>query len=73
MHLAKRRNVGHAVEKDNSRDQLFGVLHFVDGAFFDFPVQLTIAPVIAHLRMDHVLIDRGQFVGQEAVERFDTF
>jgi len=66
--FVQRGDCRKALQKKNSADQFFLVLHLVDGAFFEVLVKLLIAPVIAHFGMDHVLVDSRQLVGQKPVE-----
>ena len=51
------------LKKEDASDQLLGVLHLDDGPFLDCLIQLFVLPVIAHLGMDHVLVDGSQFLG----------
>jgi hypothetical protein len=57
-----------AVQKENTGNQLLGMLHFGLGPFLDHLVQALIAPVAAHLRMDYVLVDNSQLLGQSQIE-----
>jgi hypothetical protein len=51
-----------AFQEQDAGDMLFGVAHFGDGAFFDCFVQHGVAPILSHLAMNHILVNRGQFV-----------
>ena len=57
-----------AFQKENTGNQLLGVLHFGYGPFLDHLVQAFITLVVAHLRMDHVLVNSSQFLGQSQIE-----
>mgnify|MGYP000997123907 CR=1 FL=1 len=50
-----------------------GVLHFVDRPLFKAVVQLAIALILAHFRMDDVLVNCGQLTGKQSVQRVNQF
>ncbi|MCK7522544.1 MAG: hypothetical protein MZV64_35110 [Ignavibacteriales bacterium] len=49
------------------------MVHLVNGLLFDLLVEFSVAPVIAHFRVNHVLADGGQFVRQKVVQDLDQF
>jgi demethylmenaquinone methyltransferase/2-methoxy-6-polyprenyl-1,4-benzoquinol methylase len=61
------RDDGCAFQENDASDQPFGVMHFVHGLRFDGLVEFIVTPVVAHLRVNHVLTDSGQFVGEQFV------
>ena len=56
--------VGHPVEEQDPLDQRLGVLHLVDRLVADVRRQLRESPVVAHLGVDEVLVDRRELGGQ---------
>src|SRR5713101_3752177 len=48
------------VEKQNALDQFFSVFHFVDRLLLDELAQLAVMPVLAHFRVQEILIDGGE-------------
>src|SRR6185369_14298724 len=52
-------------------DDLVGVLHLAEGLFVVDLGQHGIAPVLAHPRVDEVLVDAGQFLAQDLVQQVD--
>src|SRR5690606_34290746 len=64
-------NVRDPLQEEDALDQIVGVLHLVDGLLVDMLPKALIAPVLAHLRVDEVLIDRGQFGREDVVEMID--
>ena len=67
------RQARYRIEEQNALDQRLRVLHFVDGPFPDNAAQPAVVPVLAHLGMDEILIDRRQLFLQDVVEGFDDF
>ncbi|MPN55636.1 hypothetical protein SDC9_203320 [bioreactor metagenome] len=53
------------LKEQNSANKVLGMLHLGDSALFDPFVQLAITPIFAHFRMNHVLVDCGQFSGEQ--------
>jgi hypothetical protein len=47
------------------------VFHLGDGPLLDRLIQPFALPVFAHLGVDHVLVDRGQFLGQAHIQVLD--
>src|SRR6185503_3376276 len=62
---------GHAVEKEHALDDLVGVLHLVDGLVVRVLGEDGITPVLAHPRMDEVLVDAGQLLAKHLIEQID--
>ena len=52
-------------------DQLVGVLHLRDGLFTELLGEALVAPVAEHLRVDEVLIDRGELRREHVVQQLD--
>jgi hypothetical protein len=50
---------------------LLGVLHLVDRLLLDVVPEPVIAPVVAHLRVEKVLVDGGQLFAQRDVQLLD--
>src|SRR6185436_17771083 len=69
--LAEALDVGDALEEQHALDQLLGMFHLADGVLADDPVQAIVAPVLAHLAVHEILIDRGELRGQNVVEDLD--
>ena len=60
-----------AVEEQDALDQPLGVFHLDDRAFLDRVRQAAVVPVLAHLGVDHVLVDGRELFGQSGVELVD--
>src|SRR6185295_13266157 len=71
--LAEALDVGDAVEEEDTLDQFFGMLHLADGVLADDLVEPVVAPVLAHLAVDEVLVDGGELAGQDFVQDLDDF
>ena len=71
VHVVQLGDDGHPFQEDDPPDELLGVLHLVDGPLLEVLVELFVAPVGTHLGMHHVLVDGGQLVGEQPVERGD--
>ncbi|MNT17309.1 hypothetical protein D3C72_1524520 [compost metagenome] len=71
--LVQRLQIRQAVEHQDAVDQLVGVFHFADRFFVFLLAQLFQAPVLVHARMQEVLVDGRQFVGELCVEHADDF
>src|SRR5439155_10130840 len=54
--LAELLHIRRAFEVENPRDELIGVAHLADGLAADFLPEPLVAPVLAHARVDEVLI-----------------
>ena len=64
-------HVGDALEVEDPVDQRLGVLHLVDRLVADVLGEPLVAPVVAHLGVDEVLVDRRQLGGEHLVEQLD--
>ena len=62
-----------ALKEENSLDQLIGVFHFIDGFFVFFRRELGDTPVFVHSRMQEVLVNGRQLVGEDLVQMLDDF
>ena len=69
-HGAEPLQVGHALEEEDPPDQLVGVLHLVDRLVAVVLRERLVAPVVEHLVVDEVLVDRRELGGQDLVEQF---
>jgi hypothetical protein len=69
--LVQVLQVGQAVEEQDALDQLVGVLHLVDRLVVLVLGEFLQAPVLQHLGVQEVLVDRGQLVVERLVEEFD--
>ena len=67
--LAEALHVRQALEEEDALDQLVGVLHLVDRLLADVLVEPLVAPVLAHLRVQEVLVDGGELAGEDLVQR----
>ena len=56
------------VEKQDALDQFLGVLHLVDRLLLDERAEPVVAPVVAHLRVQEVLVDGRQLLLERLVE-----
>jgi hypothetical protein len=52
-------------------DELIGIFHFVDAALPHFVMEPFIAPILAHLGMDEVLVDGSEIRGQDLIQDVD--
>src|SRR5713101_6285748 len=69
--LLKPRQIRNAVEMKDPLDNLLGMVHLADRLRADFLRQPLEAPVLAHHRMDKVLVNPGQLARKEFVEPLD--
>jgi hypothetical protein len=70
-HLVQALQVRETLEIQDALDQLVGVLHLFDGLLAGLLRDPQVAPVLAHLRVDEVLIDGRELGGEDLVERLD--
>ncbi len=69
--LAQRLEVRQSLKEQDAIGEHVGVLHLLD-RFLVFVVgQFLQTPVLQHLGMQEVLVDRGQLVVEDLVEEFD--
>src|SRR5215813_3159100 len=69
--LAQALHVGHALEVQDALDEPVGVAHLPDGLLAHLLPQPLVAPVLAHARMDEVLVDGRELGGEDLVEQRD--
>ena len=69
-HRAEPLQVGDALEEQDAADQRVGVLHLVDRLLAVVLRERLVAPVVEHLVVDEVLVDRGELGGEDLVEQF---
>src|SRR5215510_12305295 len=60
--------VGHALEEQDPADHLIRMAHLVDRLLADLVRQALEPPVLAHLGVHELLVDRRQLVGEQVVE-----
>ena len=68
---AEPLQVGDAVEVEDPLDELVGVLHLVDRLVVEVLAEPLVAPVVEHLGVDEVLVDRRELGGEHLVEQLD--
>ncbi len=66
-------HVGDAVQKEDALDEFIGVFHLLHRVSAFRGGDLLVAPVLAHLVVDVVLVDRREFGGQDIVQSGDDF
>ncbi|MET3146617.1 UNVERIFIED_ORG: hypothetical protein ABIB63_002415 [Xanthomonas axonopodis] len=69
--LAQGLEIGKTFEKQNAVGQLVRMLHLVDGFLVLMLGQFFQAPVLQHLGVQEVLVDRSEFVVEHLVEVLD--
>ena len=70
-HRAEALEVRHTLEVEDPLDELVGILHLADRLVADCFAEPFVAPVVAHLGVDEVLVHRGQLRGEDLVEQLD--
>ena len=68
LQLVEVLEVGQAFEQENALHQPVGMLHLLDQLFVLVLAEPLEAPMLVHPRMQEVLIDGGELVGQHLVE-----
>jgi len=66
-------HVRGSVEEQNSVHQLFGMNHFFDGLFTVESSEPEVAPVLAHLRMEEVLVNGSEFRFKRLAQILENF
>jgi hypothetical protein len=69
-------DIGHirgSVEEQNSVHQLFGMNHFFDGLFAVESSEPEVAPVLAHLRMEEVLVNGSELRLKRLAQILENF
>ena len=69
--LAQRLEVRQTVEEEDALGELVGVLHLVDRFLVLVLGEFRQAPVLQHLGVQEVLVDRGELVVERLVEVLD--
>ena len=64
-------HVGKALEEDDARHQLVGVMHLLDRFLPLLLGELGVAPIVEQPVMQPVLIDGGELAGQRLIEILD--
>ena len=70
-HRAEALQVRHAFEIEDALDQLVGILHLADRLVAVVLAEAFVAPVVAHLGVDEVLVDGRELGGENLVEQLD--
>ena len=70
-HGAEALQVRDALEVEDPLDELVGVLHLADRLVAVVLAEAFVAPVVAHLGVDEVLVDRRQLGREDLVEQLD--
>jgi hypothetical protein len=74
IYFIKRAYGWAPIEKQDPLDELFGMPHFGYGTRAYDLLELAIAPVLRHLRMDNILVDCRQFIRQQPIKpRYQFF
>ncbi len=60
VELHQLRQVGRPIQEQDPLDNRLGVLHFIDGLLLDEGAKPVVVPVLAHLGVQEVLVDRRQ-------------
>src|SRR5690606_5595272 len=71
LQLAQRLEVGQPLEEEDALGQPIGVLHLVDRFLVLVLRPAPQPPVLEHLGVQEILVDRGQFVVERLVEELD--
>src|SRR5262249_42572010 len=69
--LAEPLQVGQAFEVEQALDEAVGMLHLVDRFGAKLLPQTLVAPVLAHPRVDEVLVDRRELVRENLIEELE--
>jgi hypothetical protein len=64
-------HVGDAIEVEDALHHLLRVFHLLDGLLAAVLRQALVVPVLAHHRVDEVLVDAGQLGAQHVVQDLD--
>jgi hypothetical protein len=67
-HRVEALHVGDAVEVEDAVDDDVGVLHLVDRLVAAVLAEAAVPPVVAHLGVDEVLVDRRQLRREDVVQ-----
>jgi len=71
--FSERLQVRQAVQKQDAFDQTVRMFHFVDRFMVLVFAEFLETPVLQHLCMQKILVDRDQFVVKRFVQMFDDF
>ena len=72
VQLVVALQVRHALEEQDAADHLIGVLHLVDRLLAQLVSQPLVTPVLTHLAVDEILVDRSQLVEQQRAEELQN-
>ena len=71
--LAEVLQVREPFEEQDAFDQLVGVLHLVDRFSALVLAELLVTPLLEHLGVQEVLVDRGELVLEDLVQVVEDF
>ena len=66
--LVQVLQVGQALEEEDALDELVGMLHLVDRLVMLVVGEARQSPMTEHARVEEVLVDRGELVGEHRVQ-----
>ena len=69
VELVEALQVRQALEEEDALDEPLGVLHLVDRLGAALRGERVVAPVLAHLRVQEVLVDRDELAGEHLVQQ----
>lgn len=64
-------HIGQGIEEQDALDEQVGMFHLADGFFVCFGPEPGKTPIFIDTPMQEILVDRGQFVGQNRIEDLD--
>src|SRR5581483_12412534 len=67
------RHVRGAFKKENAVHQLLRMNHFLDGLFPIIGTEAKVSPVLAHFRVEKILVDGGELSPQRLAQMFQNF
>ena len=70
-YLEHQLHVGQAVQHQDALVELVGMLHFADRLLVFLLAEFFQSPVPVHARMQEILVDRGEFIGQLRIQQLD--
>jgi len=73
LQLVKILEIGQALKEQDTLDQIVGMLHLADGFFIDIVGEAQQTPILQHARMQEILVDRRQFIGENDIQMTDYF
>src|ERR1700722_8342065 len=71
LHRSQPLQVGVALQVQDPLDELVGILHLADRLVTEPLTQALVSPVVEHLCIQEVLVDRGELCREHLIEQFD--